>query len=527
MAKPKIAVFSGPRSTVANSPTLVTGNKGRLPGERVLPGRFDHLAAQRLYEPVTVKIKKFSAHPLEEDAKDVYHDNGKDYWEVELRPEDGPYLLPYVARRADGSPEGVPFEDSDLADAALNYGGRQFFYPDASGVFEHIDRTIAGRDEHGEGSTLDRLADFEFIRALPPAGYTQRGEVLGKDFFPYKPTPLSSFPPAWALARVVNVVQAALATGQYAGAVWLEGSPHVEETTYWLSLLIDSDLPFAGVASQRPHGTLANDGDRNIVDAVEYVLSGAGAGLGAVGVMDQQIFAAREFKKGDARPGGYKATGGHGGVLGTVGPPVTIWYAPAYKRMSTSDVNLNRLSADVEFLDRTGDSSVSKVTIKNADGMLREDVIPKVHLVKYGHYMAEDETGNPDHEVDIMARIEKGIAEEHGGTAPFHGFVVEGGAGTGNILKSQEAALAIAAYNGMPVVRVSRADPWGPLAPNPNNLTIEGSNLDANKARVLLRAAMLKLGRLPKANDPRNPTGDEREAMLAKIAEFQEIFSAH
>jgi L-asparaginase len=527
MAKPKIAVFSGPRSTVANSPTLVTSNKGRLSGERVLPGRFDHLTAQRLYEPVKIKIKKYTAHPLEEDAKEVYHDNGKDYWEVELLPEDGPYLLPYVARRADSSPDGVPFEDSDLLDAALNYGGRQFFYPDASGVFEHIDRSIAGRDEHGEGSTLDRLADFEFIRALPPAGYTQQGEVIGKDFFPYKPIPLSSFPPAWALARVVNVVQAALATGQYAGAIWLEGSPHVEETTYWLSLLLDSDLPFAGVASQRPHGTLANDGDRNIVDAVEYVLSGVGVGLGAVGVMDQQLFAAREFKKGDARPGGYKATGGHGGVLGTVGPPVTVWYTPAYKRMRTSDVNLSRLPAEVEFFDTTDDATAASVTIKNTDGTLREDVIPKVHLAKYGHYMAEDETGNPDHEVDIMARIEKGITEEKSGVAPFHGFVVEGGAGTGNILKSQEAALAIAAYSGMPVVRVSRADPWGPLAPNPNNLTIEGSNLDTNKARVLLRAAMLKLGRLPKARDPRKPNSDEREAVLAKIVEFQEIFSTH
>ena len=88
MAKPKIAVFSGPTSTIANSPTLVTSNKGRLPGERILSGRYGHLAAQLLYEPVTVRIKKYSAHPLEEDAKASYHDDGKEYYEVELRPED-------------------------------------------------------------------------------------------------------------------------------------------------------------------------------------------------------------------------------------------------------------------------------------------------------------------------------------------------------------------------------------------------------------------------------------------------------
>ena len=80
MAKPRIAVFSGPTSTIANSPTLVTSNKGRKPGERVLEGRYDHLAAQVLYEPVTVRIRKFTAHPLEEDARDVYQDDGKEYY---------------------------------------------------------------------------------------------------------------------------------------------------------------------------------------------------------------------------------------------------------------------------------------------------------------------------------------------------------------------------------------------------------------------------------------------------------------
>ena len=50
MARPKIAVFSGPTSTIANSPSLVTSNKGRAGGDRTLPGRFDPLVAQYYYE---------------------------------------------------------------------------------------------------------------------------------------------------------------------------------------------------------------------------------------------------------------------------------------------------------------------------------------------------------------------------------------------------------------------------------------------------------------------------------------------
>ena len=528
MAKPRIAVFSGPNATISNSPTLVTSNKGRLPGERRLEGRFDHLAPQTLFEPVKVKVRKFTAHPLEEDARAVYHDDGRDYWEVELRPEDGPYLLPYVARRSDGSPNGAPFEASDLEDPALDYGGRQTFHPDASRIFAEIDRTIAGRDHHGQGNTLDRRADYDFIRALPSGGYTQRGEALGADYFPYDPVATSTR--CRDLARVANVVQSALATGNYAGGIWLESSSSVEESVYWLSLLIDTDLPIVGIASQRPHGELSNDGARNIVDAVDYILSGRGKGLGAVGVQDEQIFAGREFKKADDRPGNYKATGGHGGILGTIGPPVTIWYRPAYRHTSSSQVNWSRLPSRVEFLDRAGDSHLTAVAVKGPDGSLRPESIPRVHIVKAGAYMEEDESGNPDHEVDILARIDKALSDQASPNQELpklHGLVLEGSSPYARGTIGQMAALDIAALSGMPVVRVGRSDPGGRVDTDPTDLTIEGSNLDTNKARLLLMAAMMKLGRLPRAQDPRNPTPGEREAVIAKVAEYQEIFETH
>ena len=76
-----------------------------------------------------------------------------------------------------------------------------------------------------------------------------------------------------ALARLTNVVQQALRSGKYLGAIWLEGSPFVEETTYWLNLLIDTTVPIVGNSSQRPHGAIGNDGDRNIVDSVDYITS--------------------------------------------------------------------------------------------------------------------------------------------------------------------------------------------------------------------------------------------------------------
>jgi len=530
MAKPKIAVFSGPTSTIANSPALVTSNKGRNGGERTLEGRFDHLVAQSLHEPVTVRIKKYSAHPMEEDAKDVYWDDGQAYYEVELHPEDGSYLLPYMARRKNGAGPGAPFEAGDMVDPTIGYGGRQTFYPDASRVFADIDRGIAGRDEHGEGNLLDRKAEFEFIRALPPAGYTEQGEKAGEDYFPYQPFPISRRPRYSDLARVTNTVARTLTQTGLAGAIWLEGSPTVEETTYWLSLLMDTQLPLTSCASQRTHGQLANDGDRNIVDAVDVILSGQTGGMGVVGVQDERIYAAREFKKADDRPGNYKATGGHGGIMGTAGPPVTVWYRPNYKHTATSDVNLTRLPADVMFTDNIGDSSPVGVRIKDANGGLLPTVIPRVNIVKHASYMGEDDSLDPDQEVDILARVAKALADQQNpdeNSPRLHGLVLEGTSPYGLGTTSQMAALSIAAYSGLPVVRVGRSDPGGRVPGFMHDLSIAGSNLDANKARLLLMASMMKLGRFPKAKDPRNPTPKEKDALLAKIAEFQEIFETH
>jgi L-asparaginase/Glu-tRNA(Gln) amidotransferase subunit D len=527
MTKRRIVVFSGPNATIANSPTLVTSNRGRLPGERRLPGRSDHLVPQELFEPVTARIKRYSAHPLEEEASATYHEPDRPYDEVELCPEDGPYPLPYVARRADGSPDGTPFEDEDLEDPSIGYGGRQFYYPDASRLFAEIDRTITGRDEDGSGSPLDRRADFDFIRVLPSGGYPSRGEESGRDYFPYRPRAIAHRPRYRDLATATNVVREAMRSGRYAGGLWLEASPTLEETLYWFNLVLDIDLPLVGCASQRPHGQLANDGDRNIVDAVDVILSGEQ--LGVVAVQEERIFAAREFKKSDDRPGNYKATGGHGGILGSVGPPVRVWYRPTYRHTGTSEVNLRRLPERVNFLDRADDRSPTTVQIKEGE-RLRPEVIPRVHLVKYGAYMDEDATDDPDQEVDIMARIARGLEQQSRtaeGDPPFHGFVFEGLSPYAFGSGSQREALTLAAFSGMPVVRVGRADPGGMVPKRGWPSAVTGSNLDANKARMLLMAGMLKLGRWPKAKDPRHPTSAERDALLTAVAAYQALFDTH
>jgi hypothetical protein len=562
----RIAVFSGPTATIQNTVPLITSNKARakygLPARTHADGspmRFDHLRPQRLAAPVTVYVQQFSAHPLERDAAELYGPPdgylGRDgvvrstpvdeadvpVYEVRLEPDDGLYLLPYMARQADGT----AWDDDTAHPGAPEHQARQPFLPDASRLFEEIDRFGLGQD--GAGNELSGKADFDFIRVAPSAGYkkglaaearTDLGsgpiepERLGYDFFNYKPTHLRSDPPRSFVARVVNRVQAAMDSGTYAGGIWLEGSPNIEETLMWLNLLIDTDRPICGNSSQRPHGSLANDGDRNIVDSVDWILSEAWRGAdgknaaGVVAVLDQVIFTARDVQKGDARPGGYVATGGYGGVIGSMGHapggPV-LTFVPTRRHTFASAVNLRKLPRSVDGVVRSGAALVrTPVEVLDDDGWLLPEAIPEVRFVKSARYLPKGPQASCDDEVEIMARIERNLAVE-----PLAGFVAEGSVPSGNLVNVMDAALRRAIFSGMPTVKVGRGNAEGMSARTADGLFIGGSNLTATKARTLLMASMLKLGSLPPAVDPDAPTDAEIAATTARVREYQAIFDTH
>jgi L-asparaginase/Glu-tRNA(Gln) amidotransferase subunit D len=77
-----------------------------------------------------------------------------------------------------------------------------------------------------------------------------------------------------------------------------------------LHLLLDYTAPVCGNAAQRPHGQVSADGAKNLIDSVDYIVSRVWADeagrnrAGMVLIQEQQIFAARDAQKGDARPGG-------------------------------------------------------------------------------------------------------------------------------------------------------------------------------------------------------------------------------
>lgn len=541
MPRMHIAHVAGPNATITNAPPLVSSNKARARAGLPLitdgagnPSRFDPLRAQKLAKPVEVYIDAYSAHPMEADAADLYAppdgwlDKDGNFsptadavfdrpvYRVTLEPEDGLYPLPYMALKSDGT----AWETDGISAMAGRAQSRQPFFPDGRRLIDEIDRL--GVTDKGFGNAVSDHAEISFHRVLPSAGYMKQGEQPGRDFFPYRPAHLNYSPPRMSLATATNEMQKIVDDPSVQAAVWTQGSPRIEETIYWFSLVIDTEKPICANASQRYTGSISNDGPKNFADTVNWLTSGVWADeygrniCGAIMAQDQRVYAARDVAKVDARPGGYVPTGGHGGILGAAGGGTgsVLRYVPATRHTWRSDVRLSLLPASVPGLS-------GPVVTRDGEGWLIPEAIPKVALVKDCSYSEEGFDSDPDQEVDVIALI-----DHLPRMAPLCGLVSEGLSPYGKPASTaRNRVLRRAVFSGFPVVNVGRGNTEGfAIMGGP---FIAGSNLTATKARMLLIASILKLGMLPRAADPDAPTQAEMDATMAALKPFQAIFDTH
>ena len=435
-----------------------------------------------------------------------------------------------MGRQADGS----AWESTATKRGAPFVQSRQTFYPNAARIFEEIERT---------GGNVYKKADYDFFRPAPSGGYTKGlpsaartdqgsgdipAESIGQDFFTYGP--YGSSPSRPHLARATNIVQRALASKAYEGAIWLEGSPSIEDTIYWLGLLIDTTKPIVGNSAQRARGLVSADGDANIVDSIDYITSGiwrdtAGQDrVGAVAIMDQVIYKAREVQKGDARPGGYVTTGGFGGIVGSMDYGAKLTFVSVRKSTHRSDVRITQLPSSVPIVARSeGALTTVAFTTKDSNGNLLLSSIPTVTFAKSARWQTDnDSVRDPAGQVEILARLEAMLAQP--GLA---GLVSEGFAPYGSSIAPAEAALDRVALSGFPVVQSSRGDAHGFMQASPDNLRIEATNGTATKSRMLLMACLLKFGALPPARNPAEAKPAEIAAIKQKLKMYQAVFDTH
>jgi glutamin-(asparagin-)ase len=114
------------------------------------------------------------------------------------------------------------------------------------------------------------------------------------------------------------------------GIVITHGTDTLEETAYFLSLVIHSDKPVVVVGSMRPGTALSADGALNLYDAVAVAASPDARGKGALVVMDDDIFTARDVAKTiNIKTEAFKSPWG---PLGMVVEGKTYWFRQPVKR---------------------------------------------------------------------------------------------------------------------------------------------------------------------------------------------------
>lgn len=242
----------------------------------------------------------------------------------------------------------------------------------------------------------------------------------------------------WRL--IVDTVQTFADDQDIDAIIVTHGTFTAEETAYLLHLAVETEKPIVVVVSQRKHGSLGNDGDRNLHDAVRVALEPSAAGLGVLLVANEEVHSAREVTKENQRPGAFISP--PVGPLGTVElDQPSLYRAPL--RAHTSRSRLARASLE----------EPRRVDIVSA-------------------YAGADA-------VPIHSAIEAGAE-----ALVLHGFAYSGRGSD-----AQMEALEAVAGRGFPVVFASRGR-GGRIPAVEGAWWIRADNLTAQKARVLVMLAL-------------------------------------
>jgi L-asparaginase len=246
------------------------------------------------------------------------------------------------------------------------------------------------------------------------------------------------------LATRINEI---LARPDVAGVVITHGTDTIEETAYFLNLVIKSKKPVVLTASMRPSTALSADGPLNFYNAVAVAANKDAAGRGVLVVVNDWIHGAASLTK-TSTTAVQTFLSPQSGLIGTVAYGIPEWYrGPVGKNTANSDF------------------SVEKST-----------VLPRVDIV-----MAYE---NMDGKI-IDAAAASGAK----------GIVIAG-VGNGNMTASALKALGMQTKKGVVGVRSSRVatgQVGRDVEVNDDSVgTVASLGLNPQKARVLLRLALLK-----------------------------------
>ena len=129
------------------------------------------------------------------------------------------------------------------------------------------------------------------------------------------------------------------------GIVIGHGTASMEETAYFLNLVLKVTIPVVIVGSQRPASALSTDAGLNLVNAIRTAASPASRGMGVLLLLNDEIHAAREVTKTSTHRMQTFRTPDFG-VLGHAdGDQIVFYRAPLRRRMPDTEFDIRTLDA--------------------------------------------------------------------------------------------------------------------------------------------------------------------------------------
>ena len=245
--------------------------------------------------------------------------------------------------------------------------------------------------------------------------------------------------------HLADRIEAALAADA-AGVVVTHGTDTLEETAYFLHLVVKSEKPVVLTGAMRPATALSADGPLNLLDAVRLAASSEAHGQGALVVLNGEIHSARDVQK---------------------------VHTTAVQAFASPDVGtLGRMEEGTPHFRRR---VLTRHTRESEFDLAGVTSLPYVPIL-YGHAGADARLAR--------AAIESGAAG-----------IVHAGTGNGSIHEALLAMLADAAGKGIPVVRASRTGAGAVRFAESAYADagfIDADTLPPAKARILLALALLK-----------------------------------
>jgi L-asparaginase len=248
------------------------------------------------------------------------------------------------------------------------------------------------------------------------------------------------------LAQRVNAI---LGTSEVDGVVITHGTDTMEETAYFLNLVIESNKPVVITGSMRPATAISADGPLNLYHAVLLAASPRAQGKGVLVAMNEKIHGARDVTKT------------HTTNVDTFRSPESGCLGYIVDTKITFDrVSLKRHTTRSEFHFR---------------GI---ETLPRVDIL-YGH-------GNDSRDL-VDAAVKAGARG-----------IIHAGVGNGGVFPVTYQALTDGRKKGVVVVRSTRVGS-GPVTPSSDDERdgiLTSNTLNPQKARILLMLALTRTGDL-------------------------------